>query len=69
MSMFQSASDVDIEGSTFNITRDQTNIGRDLIIHNSNKSMYLTTSTPFIIVRAYVSFSFDQLFSTCWKDI
>ena len=71
MSMFQSASDVHMEGSTFNNTRDQTNvdIGRDLIIHNSNKSMYRTTSTPFIIVRAYVSFSIDQLFSTCWKDI
>ena len=69
MSMFQSASDVYIEGSTLNNTRDQTNIGGDLIIHNSNKSMYRTTPTPFVIVRAYVSFLIDQLFSTCWKYI
>ena len=55
MSMFQSASDVDIEGSTFNITRDQTNIGRDLIINNSNNGMSQTTPTPFIIMRTYVS--------------
>ena len=53
MSMFQSASDVHIEGSTFNNTRDQTNIG--LIIHNSNNGMFQTTPTPFIIVRTYVS--------------
>ena len=56
MSMFQSASDVHIEGSTFNNTRDQTNIdiGRDLNIYNSNNGTYRTTPTPFIIVRAYV---------------
>jgi len=41
MSMFQSASDVHIEGSsTFNNTRDQMNIGRDLIIHNSNNALF-----------------------------
>jgi hypothetical protein len=65
MSMFQSASDVHIEGSTFNNTRDQTNIGRDLIIHNSNNGMSRTTPTPFIIVRTYMSFWIDQLCSTC----
>ena len=67
MSMFQSASDVHIEGSTFNNTRDQTNIdiGRDLNIYNSNNGTYRTTPTPFIIVRAYVSFSINQLFSIC----
>jgi hypothetical protein len=65
MSMFQSASDVHIEGSTFTNARNQTNIGRDLIIHNSNNGMSRTTPTPFIIVRAYVSFWIDQLCSTC----
>ena len=55
MSMFQSASDVHIEGSTFNNTRDQTNIGGDLIIHNSNNCMSRTIPTPFIIMRTYVS--------------
>ena len=65
MSMFQSASDVHIEGSTFNIVRNQTNIGGDLIIHNSNNGMSWTTPTPFIIVRTYVSFWIDQLCSTC----
>jgi len=64
MSMFQSASGVHIEGSTFNNTCDQTNIG--LIIHNSNNGMSRTTPTPFIIVRTYVSFWIDQLLcSTC----
>jgi len=65
MSMFQSASDVHIEGSIFNNTRDQTNIGRDLIIHNSNNGMSRTTPTPFIFVRTYMSFWIDQLCSTC----
>ena len=66
MSMFQSASDVHIEGGTFNNTRDQINIGGDQIIHNSNNGTSQTTPTPFIIVRAYVSFSIDQsLCSTC----
>ena len=70
MSMFQSASDMHIEGGTFNSTRDQTNIGRDLVILNSNNGMSRTTPTPFIIVRTYVSFWIDQLLcSTCWKDI
>jgi len=67
MSMFQSASDVHIEGSMFNnTTSDQTIIGRDQIIHNSNNGMSRTTPTPFIIVRTYVSFWIDQLLcSTC----
>jgi hypothetical protein len=61
MSMFQSASAEHIERSTLNITRDQTNIGGDLIIHNSNNGMSPTAPTPFIIVRTYVSFWIDQL--------
>jgi hypothetical protein len=61
MSMFQSASAVHIERSTLNNTRDQTNIGGDLIIHNSNNGMFRTTPTPFIIVRTYVLFWIDQL--------
>ena len=63
MSMFQSASDVHIEGGSFNNTRDQTNIdiGGDLIVLNSNNGMSRTTPTPFIIVRTYVSLQIDQL--------
>jgi hypothetical protein len=61
MPVFQSASAVHIEHSTLNSTRDQTNIGGDLIIHNSNNGTSQTTPTPFIIVvRAYVSFRIDQ---------
>ena len=60
MSFFQSASAVHIEHSTLNTTRDQTNIGGDLIIHNSNNGASQTTPTPFKMVRAYVSFWNDQ---------
>jgi len=60
MSMFQSASAVHIERSTLNNTRDQTNIGGDLII-NSNNGMSRTTPTALIIVRTYVSFWINQL--------
>ena len=62
MSMFQSASAVHVERSTLNNTRDQTNIGGDLIINNSNNGMSRATPTPFIISsRTYVLFWIDQL--------
>ena len=62
MSMFQSASAVHVERSTLTNTRDQTNIGGDLIINNSNNGMSRATPPPFIISsRTYVLFWIDQL--------